>query len=76
MITYSLQSKRTASPLAYFSEHQLHVVVAVLNVTLAAILLFGANLYLNYVTDEPERLETIAGNTVAFAICCKTVRSI
>ena len=69
MITYNLQNKRTDSPLAYFSEHRLHVVVAVLNVILAAVLLFGAILNLYYVMDEQKRLGIIAGYTIAFAIC-------
>ncbi|MCJ1460132.1 hypothetical protein MMC28_010511 [Mycoblastus sanguinarius] len=62
-------TKITDSPLAYLSERRLRIVVAILNVILAAVLLFGAILNLYYVTDEKKRLGLIAGYTVAFAIC-------
>lgn len=48
-ITYYQQTRRTDTPLAYFSESRLPIVVAVLNVILAAVLLFGAILNLYYV---------------------------
>lgn len=63
------QTQKTDSPLAYISERRLRVVVALLNVILAAVLLFGAILNLYYVTDEQKRLGIIAGYTIAFAIC-------
>lgn len=63
------QTRRTNSRLAYFSERRLRIVVAVLNVVIAAILLFGAILNLYYVTDEQKRLGLIAGYTIAFATC-------
>ena len=69
MMTYNLQNKRADISLAYFSEHRLHVVVAVLDVILAAVLLFGAILNLHYVMDEQKRLGIIEGSTIAFAIC-------
>jgi len=43
--------------------------VAIINLILAAALLFGAILNLYYVTDERKRLGLIAGYTVAFAMC-------
>ena len=55
--------------MAYISERRLRIVVAVLNVILAAVLLFGAILNLYYVTDEQKRLGLIAGYTITFAIC-------
>lgn len=47
----------------------MRIVVAVLNVILAAVLLFGAILNLYYVADERKRLGLVAGYTVAFAAC-------
>ena len=55
--------------MAYTSERRIHFAVAVINVVLAAVLLFGAILNLYYVTNETKRLELIAGYTVFFAIC-------
>lgn len=55
--------------MAYFSEERLHIVVAVLNVLVAAVLLFGAILNLYFVVDEQKRLGLIAGYTIAFATC-------
>lgn len=55
--------------MAYFSEERLHIVVAILNVIVAATLLFGAILNLYLVVDEQKRLGLIAGYTVAFATC-------
>ena len=43
--------------------------MAVLNVILAAALLFGAILNLYYVTNDVKRLGLIAGYTTAFAVC-------
>jgi drug/metabolite transporter superfamily protein YnfA len=43
--------------------------VAVLNGTLAAVLLIGAILNLYYLLGEQKRLGILAGDTVAFAIC-------
>ncbi len=43
--------------------------MAIINLILAAALLFGAILNLYYVTDERKRLGLIAGYTVAFAMC-------
>jgi len=43
--------------------------VAIINLILAAALLFGAILNLYYVTDERKRLGLIAGYTIAFAMC-------
>ena len=43
--------------------------VAVLNVIIAAVLLFGAILNLYFVVDEQKRLGLIAGYTIAFATC-------
>ena len=43
--------------------------MAVLNVILAAALLFGAILNLYYVTNDVKRLGLIAGYTIAFAVC-------
>ena len=40
-----------------------------LNVILAAVLLFGAILNLYYVTSDVKRLGIIAGYTIAFAMC-------
>ena len=68
-VTYYGQTRRTDSPLAYVSERRLRIIVTVLNVVLAAVLLFGAILNLYYVTDEQKRLGLIAGYTTAFAIC-------
>ncbi len=62
------QARRTHSPLTYLSERRLHIVVAFLNVILAAGLLFGAILNLYYVTNEQKRLGLIAGYTITFAI--------
>lgn len=43
--------------------------MAIINLILAAALLFGAVLNLYYVTDERKRLGLIAGYTIAFAMC-------
>ena len=43
--------------------------VAILNVLVAAVLLFGAILNLYFVVDEQKRLGLIAGYTIAFATC-------
>ena len=43
--------------------------MAIINLILAAVLLFGAILNLYYVTDERKRLGLIAGYTIAFAMC-------
>ena len=43
--------------------------MAVINVILVAVLLFGAICNLYYVTDEEKRLGLIAGYTASFAIC-------
>ncbi len=43
--------------------------MAIINLILAAALLFGAILNLYYVTDERKRLGLIAGYTIAFAMC-------
>ena len=67
--THFQQTRRTDSSLAYVSERRLRAVVAILNVLIAAVLLFGAILTLYYVTDEQKRLGLIAGYTIAFAIC-------
>jgi lysylphosphatidylglycerol synthetase-like protein (DUF2156 family) len=63
-----LQIEKTESSVGYFSESRLRLAVAIINLILAAVLLFGAiyNLYL--VTDD-KRLGLIAGYTVAFAVC-------
>lgn len=47
----------------------MHLIVAIINVNLAAALLFGAICNLYYVTDEQKRLGLIAGYTTAFAAC-------
>jgi hypothetical protein len=64
-----LQIEKTESSVGYFSESRLRLAVAIINLILAAVLLFGAiyNLYL--VTDNDKRLGLIAGYTVAFAVC-------
>ena len=62
-------TRRTQTDLAYISERRLHVALAVINVILAAVLLFGAILNLYYVTDNGKRLGLIAGYTIAFAVC-------
>lgn len=59
----------TESPLAYISERRLRILVAILNVLLAAALLFGAIFNLYYVTQSGKRLGLIAGYTVMFAVC-------
>ena len=63
------KTQTTGGRLAYTSERRIHAVVAVLNVIVAAVLLFGAILNLYYVTDEQKRLGLIAGYTIAFAVC-------
>lgn len=45
------------------------MIVAVINVILVAVLLFGAICNLYHVTDEEKRLGLIAGYTATFAIC-------
>ncbi len=47
--------------------------VAILNVIVAAVLLFGAILNLYFVVDEQKRLGLIAGYTIAFATCVALV---
>jgi hypothetical protein len=63
------QVQKTDSPLTYFSEGRLRLAVTIVNLILAAVLLFGAiyNLYL--VINNGKRLGLIAGYTVAFAAC-------
>ncbi|MCJ1236228.1 hypothetical protein MMC14_004206 [Varicellaria rhodocarpa] len=61
--------RRTNSPLVYISERRLHTSIAIINVILAAALLFGAIYNLYYVKSNEKRLSLIAGYTVAFAIC-------
>ena len=51
-VIYHQQIRRTDISLAYVSERRLRIVVTVLNVVLAAVLLFGAILNLYCVTDE------------------------
>ena len=55
--------------MAYISERRIRIIVAFVNIILAAILLFGAVYNLYYVKDERKRLGLIAGYTLAFAIC-------
>ena len=55
--------------MAYTSERRLNIVVATINVIIAAGLLFGAIYNLYHVRDEGKRLALIAGYTTAFAIC-------
>ncbi|CZR55889.1 uncharacterized protein PAC_05777 [Phialocephala subalpina] len=62
-------TQRTDSPLTYFSETRLRVAVAIINMVIAAALLFGAILNLYWVTNNDKRLGLIAGYTVAFATC-------
>lgn len=62
-------TRRTESPLTYISERRLQIIVASINVLLAAALLFGAILNLYYVTQNGKRLGLIAGYTVTFATC-------
>ncbi|PQE28778.1 chorismate mutase protein [Rutstroemia sp. NJR-2017a WRK4] len=61
--------KRTDSPLVYFSEGRLRLVVALINLILAAVLLFGAIYNLYWVSSDGKKLGLIAGYTVAFAAC-------
>ena len=63
------QIQHTNSPLTYFSEARLRLAVAIINLILAATLLFGAICNLYWVTNEKKRLDLIAGYTVAFALC-------
>ena len=64
-----VKTRRTQTRLAYISERRLRIAVAVVNLVLAAVLLFGAILNLYYVTDNGKRLGLIAGYTTAFAVC-------
>lgn len=66
--TDNLKTQKTDGRLAYTSERRIHAVVAVLNVMVAAVLLFGAILNLYFVTDKQERLGLIAGYTIAFTV--------
>jgi hypothetical protein len=61
--------KRTESPLVYFSERRLRLAVALINLILAAVLLFGAIYNLYWVSSDGKKLGLIAGYTVAFAAC-------
>ena len=67
--TNESKTETTDHSLAYTSERRLHITVAVINVILAAALLFGAIYNLYYVSNEEKRLALIAGYTTAFAIC-------
>lgn len=69
MVLTRWQIESTEDSIAYFSESRLRLAVAIINLILAAVLLFGAiyNLYL--VTNNDKRLGLIAGYTVAFAAC-------
>lgn len=69
MILTVNQTQKTDSPLTYFSEPRLRVAVAIINMIIAAALLFGAILNLYWVTSNDKRLGLIAGYTVAFAAC-------
>jgi hypothetical protein len=64
-----MKKRRTDSPLAYVSERRLNATVTVINIIMAAIILFGAILNLYLVTDEQKRLGLIAGYTILFAMC-------
>ncbi|KAL8933387.1 MAG: hypothetical protein Q9211_005810 [Gyalolechia sp. 1 TL-2023] len=64
-----LQKRKEGQQLAYLSERRLHTTVALIDVALAAVLLFGAVCNLYYVTSEKKRLGLIAGYTAAFAAC-------
>ncbi|KAL2038991.1 hypothetical protein N7G274_008331 [Stereocaulon virgatum] len=59
----------TDGPLTYISERRLRMCVAVINVLLTAILLFGAIYNLFYVRKTEKRLGIIAGYTTLFATC-------
>ena len=47
----------------------MHIIVGIINVNVAAALLFGAIYNLYYVTNPQKRLGLIAGYTIAFATC-------
>jgi hypothetical protein len=53
----------------YVSGHRIQLFVIVVNVLLAAVLLFGAIFNLYFVTEDQKRLGLVAGYTVAFAVC-------
>ena len=53
----------------YISERGIQITVALMNMILAVLLLFGAIYSLYYVRDAQKRLGLIAGYTMAFAIC-------
>jgi hypothetical protein len=55
--------------LTYISERRLRIVVAILNVILAAVLLFGAIFNLFYVRGQHQRLGIIASYPIVFALC-------
>lgn len=57
------------SSVAYISGNRIRIFVGIINILLAAILLFGAIYNLYYVRNDKKRLGLIAGYTVAFALC-------
>ncbi|KAL3484257.1 hypothetical protein BJX62DRAFT_218934 [Aspergillus germanicus] len=62
------KGKRDGS-LAYLSSTRIAVVAAILNIILAAAMLFGSIFNLYYVEDPKKRLGIVAAYTVAFALC-------
>jgi len=51
------------------SEYRLGVAVSLINIVVAAVMLFGAIYNLFYVHDLKKRLGIVAGYTIAFAAC-------
>jgi hypothetical protein len=60
-------SSRTS--VQYLSEPRLSIFVGLVNVVVAASMLFGAIFNLFYVQNEKKRLGILAGYTMAFALC-------
>ncbi|KAL2845201.1 hypothetical protein BJY01DRAFT_214391 [Aspergillus pseudoustus] len=68
-----MDRKRTgtanSSPLVYLSSTRIAVIAAILNIILAAAMLFGSIFNLYYVEGPKKRLAIVAAYTVAFALC-------
>ncbi|CEL10400.1 hypothetical protein ASPCAL13520 [Aspergillus calidoustus] len=58
-----------SSGLVYSSSTRIAVVAAILNILVAAAMLFGPIFNLYYVKDPKKRLSMVAAYTVAFALC-------
>ncbi|KAL2786083.1 hypothetical protein BJX66DRAFT_313489 [Aspergillus keveii] len=66
--THTAKGARDGS-LAYLSSTRISVVAAILNIILAAAMLFGSIFNLYYVESPKRRLGIVAAYTVAFALC-------